>query len=196
MKQYNTIEAFVLAGGKSIRMGSDKGLTLLKGRPMISYILETLQKAELPVRIIANDNAYEVFGSKVHSDIISGKGPMGGLLTAFEHTAADIVLLAGCDMPLVPVEVVKWLLGHADTEKIVAPVPEGHINPLFALYPCSFKQKLKENISSGRLKMAGFVLENKHVLIPFPGKDRPWCFQNVNDPLQIRELEAGWDSFK
>ncbi|MBC9797701.1 molybdenum cofactor guanylyltransferase [Sinomicrobium weinanense] len=192
MKENNTIEAFVLAGGKSTRMGTDKGLALLRGKPMISYILATLQKAELPVRIVANNNAYEVFGLKVYPDMVPGKGPMGGLFTAFEHTTADMVLLAGCDMPLIPVEMVERLLSDTGHDKIVAPVLLGQVNPLFALYPRSLKQKLEEYIASGRLKMTDFILENKHVLLPPVAEEKPWCFQNINDLSQLREVEEKW----
>jgi len=53
--QKRTISIFILAGGKSSRMGRDKGLIPLKGRPMISYLIETIEGLDLPISIISNE---------------------------------------------------------------------------------------------------------------------------------------------
>lgn len=55
MKPEVKIEAYVLAGGKSSRMGKDKGLVLFNGQPMISYVLKALGETGIPFNIIANN---------------------------------------------------------------------------------------------------------------------------------------------
>lgn len=187
-----TIEASVLAGGKSTRMGQDKGLMLLKGKPMISYILDTLQKIKMPTNIIANNTSYNTFGLPVYSDIVSGKGPMGGLLTAFENTTADMVLLIGCDTPLISVELINHLLSLANKEKIIAPRIAGKINPLFALYPRCLKQELEKRMNAGQLKMADFILKNQHILVPYTDQQTSLYFTNVNNPHELLEIEKNW----
>ncbi|HWV74822.1 MAG TPA: molybdenum cofactor guanylyltransferase [Pseudosphingobacterium sp.] len=186
------IEAFVLAGGKSTRMGQDKGLMLLKGKPMVSYILDTLQKINIPTNIIANNSSYHIFGLPVYSDIVSEKGPMGGLLTAFENTTADMVLLIGCDTPLISVELIKHLLSLANKEKIIVPGTAGKINPLFALYPLHLKQSLEERMSTGQLKMADFILKNQHILVDYTAQQISHYFTNINNRHELLELERKW----
>ncbi len=189
-------EAFVLAGGKSSRMGKDKGMVLLKGKPMISYILETLKETGIPVKIIANDPAYETFGFPVYEDVVSEKGPMGGLLTTFKNTEAEVVLLVSCDMPFLNPEAVNMLLEMATRDTIFASTVKERVNPLFALYPVSLKLEIEKRINEGRLKMTDFVLENKHTLVPSLDREMPHIFRNINDEEELKMTEKEWRNLK
>lgn len=187
------IEAFVLAGGKSSRMGTDKGLVQLNGKPMVSYVLKALQETGLPVKIISNNREYEKFGLPVCSDILREKGPMGGLLTAFSNTEAESVLLISCDMPLINAEAINMLLRERDEENITAALVKSRINPLFAAYPVHLKKSLKNAIASEELKMTDFILKNPHTLVPSVGKELPWCFHNINNEQELKEAEKIWN---
>lgn len=187
------IEAFILAGGKSSRMGRDKGLVLLKGRPMISYVLEALGKVKLPIKIIANDASYKSFGLPVVGDVVNEKGPMGGLHTAFQHTQADVAFLISCDMPLISVEAVENLIAEANKVHIVAASVENKVNPLFALYPVGLKALVEENIFSDQLKMTELILTNTHTLVPSIAERMPWCFQNINNKIELKKIEEKWN---
>lgn len=189
MKKELEIEAFVLAGGKSSRMGSDKGVVQLKGKPMISYVLETLQKVGLPVRIIANNKNYESFGFPVVHDVVKDKGPLGGLLTAFENSTADAVVLVSCDMPFLPEESIKRLIKSGDFLTIVAAQVGERVNPLFALYPIKFKQEVEARIFSKRLKMTDFILANKHKLVSSETGKHIGNFRNINTRQELKEAE-------
>lgn len=190
------IEAYVLAGGKSIRMGKDKGLVLFNGQPMISYVLKALYETGISVNIIANNEGYEKFGVPVFSDLVEEKGPLGGLFTAFSYTNAKDVLLMSCDMPLVTSEAIKQLLDKAENNQIIVPTVEGRVNPLFALYPLSLKQEVEERIIGGRLKMTDLILENKHTLVPSIARDNPGVFRNVNNEEELKMTEKQWNNLK
>lgn len=196
MKSEINIEAFVLAGGKSSRMGRDKGLVLLKGAPMISYILETLKQSGLPIKIIANDPAYKTFGFPVYADVITEKGPMGGLLTAFEQSDAEVILLVSCDMPFLTTEAINRLKEMVKTDTIIIFENEGKVNPLFALYPVSLKQDLVKRIKEERLKMTDFVLENKHTLVPSLEREMPHIFRNINNEEELKMTEEEWKNLE
>ncbi|MCM4158292.1 molybdenum cofactor guanylyltransferase [Antarcticibacterium flavum] len=196
MKKAVEVEAFVLAGGKSSRMGRDKGLTLLNGRPMVSYVLKALSKTKIPVKIIANDREYENFNIPVYSDIVAEKGPMGGLFTALSHTKAEAVFLISCDMPLVTAEAIVQLLEFSGKERIVAVTVQGRINPLFAIYPVILKEEVEKRIREGNLKMTDFILENKHTLVPSIVEKFPEIFQNVNTPEELKMTEKKWKDLR
>lgn len=190
------VEAFVLAGGKSSRMGRDKGMVLLQGKPMISYVLEAFENTKIPVNIIANDVAYRSFEFPVYNDIVAEKGPMGGLLTAFENSESGVVFLVSCDMPLISSEAINRLLELADKDAIVAATVGERVNPLFALYPLSLKQEVEERIASGRLKMTDLILENKHTLVPSIAGESPNIFRNVNNEEELKMTEEKWKNLK
>ena len=58
----------ILAGGKSSRMGEDKGLVLLNGKPMIQYVIEALKEVVSDIIIISNNASYNKFRVPVYSD--------------------------------------------------------------------------------------------------------------------------------
>lgn len=192
MKLSVEIEAFVLAGGKSRRMGRDKGLVPVNGKPMISYVLETLKKIKLPVKIIANNAEYEKFELPVCRDVVEEKGPMGGLWTAFHYSEAEVVLLMGCDMPFINPEAINLLLKAADGENITAALVKHRINPLFATYPVHLKESVQNSIASEELKMTDFILRNPHTLVPSVAQEMPWCFRNINNEQELKEAEERW----
>lgn len=187
------LEAFVLAGGKSIRMGRDKGLVEINGKPMISYILEELGKTGLPTSIIANNEEYQKLGFPIFEDFIREKGPIGGLLTAFNNTKAEAVFLLSCDMPLIPLEAINQMIALAKNDQILAVSVEGRVNPLFAIYPVQFKKDVAERIASERLKMIDFISQNRHTLVTSIASGTPWVFQNINDDAELRILKKKWD---
>ncbi len=58
------VNGYILAGGKSSRMGQDKGLMLFNQKPLVQYVLQSLQTVVNKVIIVANNPAYEQFGAK------------------------------------------------------------------------------------------------------------------------------------
>ena len=96
--------AIILAGGKSSRMGSDKGLVLLNGKPMISYIIEILKKMQIPIIIISNNENYKQFGLPVFADIIKEKGPLGGIYTGLKNSKTESNIIVSCDVPFYQIE--------------------------------------------------------------------------------------------
>ncbi|WP_317047297.1 molybdenum cofactor guanylyltransferase [Salegentibacter salinarum] len=192
LKNYKNIEAFVLAGGKSSRMGRDKGLVSLNEEPMILHVLRELETLKISTKIIANNSAYRRFKLPVYSDVIPEKGPMGGLLTAMENTGAEMVLLIACDMPFITASAIERLLKKADKKQIIASMSNQKINPLFSVYPVILKEKIKKSIAAGELKMTDFILKNQHVLLPFEYEQSGKIFKNINTEEERIEAEKKW----
>lgn len=192
MEPSPSIEVFVLAGGKSSRMGRDKGLVPLNGQPMISYILKVLEELALPISIITNRSGYESFGYRVLKDEIQEQGPMGGLYTALQNSSAGSILLVGCDMPLASMEAFCLLIGAAKAGRIAVASAGERINPLFALYPKELVVKVKESLDQGELKMTDLILKNAPILVTSIGEKLPWALKNINDKKELQEVEEKW----
>ncbi|MEO6902558.1 MAG: NTP transferase domain-containing protein [Bacteroidia bacterium] len=75
------ITGIVLAREKSSGMGTDKGLTLLNGKPMMEHILNALFPCVNDILIVANNQNYTTFGYPIYEDVIKDCGPMGGTYT-------------------------------------------------------------------------------------------------------------------
>lgn len=165
-------EAFILAGGKSSRMGRDKGLIEINRRPMIAYLIETLHNLGLETSIVSNNSYYGQFGLPVLPDIIKDQGPLGGLYTAMHHAKAANVLLLSCDMPFIGEEALQKLLGALQPDQIVATLMNGHLNPMPAIYPCRLEEQVKSLILAQKLKMSRWLSEQNPVVVALDNKLR------------------------
>lgn len=181
------IEAFILAGGQSKRMGADKGLIELNGIPMVKYVIDVLNASYFQMKLISGNAAYQKFGLPIYIDVISGKGPMGGLLTALQNTEKEYVILIGCDMPFISQSLLVRLIENLKDEFITVAETNGRINPLLAIYPKTLTKQIQENIDLGRLKMQDFILENPHYLVPMDGIGDidPISLTNINSREEL-----------
>lgn len=82
------IEACILSGGKSSRMGFDKATALLRGRTLLHYAEAAVDACDLSARLIREDQ-------------IESCGPLSGIVTAFLGSDAKRILFLSCDMPFV-----------------------------------------------------------------------------------------------
>src|SRR6266404_414333 len=87
----SSINGFVLAGGKSRRMGRDKASLEWRGHPLLDHMVHLLSTASRQVRIIGRDEL---------PDRIPDCGPLGGILTALEITETTKNLIVALDLPL------------------------------------------------------------------------------------------------
>lgn len=127
----------VLAGGASRRMGRDKALIELDGRPLVARAVAALREARAdPVVVVGGDaEAIRSLGLDHRSDDWPGEGPLGGIITALRALAstAPVAVLA-CDLTdasPIAVRAVAGALGGAD---VAVPVVEGHEEWLHAVW--------------------------------------------------------------
>jgi molybdopterin-guanine dinucleotide biosynthesis protein A len=103
---------FVLAGGQSSRMGTDKALVLLEGRPLVAHALGILREAGLEASLAGGRLALAGFAPMVE-DRQSGLGPLSGICAALATTTARWSVFIPVDLPLLPASLLHYLLGHA-----------------------------------------------------------------------------------
>jgi len=105
---------FVLAGGRSSRMGTDKASLVFRGRPLVAHALEILSGAGLDSSIAGARVALGGYAPVVE-DAEPGLGPLGGIATALASTAARWAIFLAVDLPLLPSSLVRFLLTDAQT---------------------------------------------------------------------------------
>ena len=126
----------ILAGGTSSRMGREKGLVLLRNKPLISYVAKTISEvADEVVVAVAQDmsRAYSKVlgdGFEVYEDSKRDGGPIEGLITALAAAKGDYVLVCPCDTPFLRPEVMESIARFAKGRDGAIPIIRGYIEPL------------------------------------------------------------------
>src|SRR5215210_6020440 len=104
--------AFIQAGGRSSRMGTDKAWVEINGQPLIEYVLAAAQPIVGSLSIIinaANSNAdryarlSEHWDARLLDDLHDHQGPLGGIHTALKNCdVGSAALILACDLPFLP----------------------------------------------------------------------------------------------
>jgi molybdopterin-guanine dinucleotide biosynthesis protein A len=95
------IGGYVLAGGKSSRMGTDKALIELAGKPLVRHAVKKLRRVCMDVRVLGANPELEAYAPIVR-DLHPGCGPLGGMEAALAHSVFDWNLFMPVDMPFLP----------------------------------------------------------------------------------------------
>jgi len=111
---------FVLAGGQSSRMGSDKALIELNGQPLVVHALNILRSAGLTPTIAGAHSDLSEYASMIDD---AGLGPLGGICAALASTSAEYSVFLSVDMPLLPPSLIPVLQQHARLTQSAITVP-------------------------------------------------------------------------
>ncbi|MBK7589705.1 MAG: NTP transferase domain-containing protein [Bacteroidetes bacterium] len=76
------LSVYLLAGGESSRMGLDKGLIELHGKPIIGYIIDAVKQLTNDITIITSNDNYKQFKLPIIEDVYKNMGPASGIDTA------------------------------------------------------------------------------------------------------------------
>lgn len=96
------VNGYVLAGGKSSRMGTDKALLELAGKPLVLRAVEKLRRVCADISILGNRSELEIYAPMIR-DLHEGCGPLAGIEAALSRSEKLWNLFMAVDMPFVPV---------------------------------------------------------------------------------------------
>ncbi|MGB0882066.1 MAG: molybdenum cofactor guanylyltransferase [Vicingaceae bacterium] len=171
--------AIILAGGKSSRMGEDKGIMFLEGKPMVQHIIEVVKPLTEKIIIISNNNKYSQFGYPVFEDITKGKGPLAGILTGLQYSTTDKNLILSCDVPFVNKKLLDLLITNSENSDVVIPEKEDRTHQLIGIYDKSCIPTFKRELANNRLKMKLAIKKLNYKIIDANQIDAQ-VFYNIN----------------
>lgn len=179
----NIVDCYILAGGKSSRMGSDKGLLPFDGQPLVQKIIEQLSPIINEIIIVSNNREYEKFGLKVIEDLIVDKGPAGGIHAALSNAKTEQIFVVSCDMPFITPEAVTYMVQQASQSQITLPLYDGRIQPLFGVYSRQCLPKWTMLIKQGIIKLQAMILHFDLLKVNIENNDlfEESLFTNIND---------------
>ena len=189
----NKITGIVLSGGKSSRMGREKGLCTLYGKPLIEYGVELLLEVCDDVIVSANSNSYDYLGLPVVKDNVPGAGPAGGLSSAIHFSETDDNFILSCDMPFVSNGLIRFILSHKNGHQAVVPVNNGFPEPLCAYYRKDTATVFDNSIKNGIYKIQKVLKNIDTAFINIDqqnGFDNKLLFSNINTGEELKRFEG------
>jgi molybdenum cofactor guanylyltransferase len=189
------IGGYVLAGGKSSRMGTDKSLVRLGGEPLIAHAVQTLKVVCAAVAVLTSNPALESYAPLVrdrHADC----GPIGGIEAALAHSSFEWNLLLPVDVPFLPASFLrKWALRVTAHERTLAAYFEigGKPQPGLLLIRRSARSSIVASIEDGQYKLLPAI----HAAAGGPAlwveriddTDVQQWFANINTPEELVAAE-------
>jgi molybdenum cofactor guanylyltransferase len=146
--------AFILAGGKSSRMGADKAFLELGGRTLLARALQVAETVAQRISIVGDRTKLEALGAVV-DDIYPACGPLGGIHAALLSTMTEFNLILAVDLPFAGPEFLKYLLSEAVHTNAMVTVPRvaGFFQPLCAVYRKGFAAVAERSLQAGKNKI-------------------------------------------
>ncbi len=147
----SSVTAFILAGGKSTRMGRDKAFAPWEGRTLLERALEVVGQVTSNVRIVGAKAKFEKYGTVVE-DIYQERGPLGGIHGALRATTTELNLVLAVDLPYVTAALLEYLVEQAQISSAMVAVPrfaEGW-QPTCAVYRRDFVEIAEVALREGR----------------------------------------------
>jgi molybdenum cofactor guanylyltransferase len=148
------VAAFILAGGKSTRMGADKAFVMLDGRTLLARALELARAVTADVRIVGDRAKFGEFAPVVE-DVFRECGPLGGIHAALRASAAELNLMLAVDVPFVSPAFLQHLIERARGSSAVVTVVHagGGWQPLCGVYRRGFADQAESALGARRYKI-------------------------------------------
>ena len=201
---HTSIAGIILAGGRSSRMGQDKPLTLLAGRPMIAHVAERLKPQVAALACSANGDLKRLrfLDCPILPDqgTSSGEdGPLAGILAGLHwaHSAGHShIVTAPTDAPFLPLDLVERLQSSNTQNHAALAVSQTGPEPLFTLWPCSALPIITKRFEQGERGPRTLLELISYQRVDFEDvEDGPDPFFNVNRPDDLAAAEywiKGW----
>ena len=185
-------DGYLLAGGRSSRMGRDKALLPLGGLPFAERIAREMPVGEGRLLVVGRNSIGGLAGIP---DLRPGLGPLAGIETALADCRADSALVVACDMPFVTRRLLEWLVDRsaAAPGRVVVPVDgDGRLAPLCGVYPRAALPVARELLDAGERRPRALLERFPSLRVEYaeyghlPGADR--FLRNVNTPEEYASL--------
>lgn len=189
------VTAFILAGGKSSRMGSDKAFLPLGGETLLAKALKVARAVSEEVRIVGDAGKFSAFG-RVVEDVYRDQGPMGGIHAALSGSSTDLNLILAVDLPFVEANFLRYLLSRARESGAMVTLPRAvqHLQPLCAIYQPAFAVVAEESLRNGKNKIDSLFARVQTCVIEEAELMRsgfsPSIFRNLNTPDDLEKARS------
>lgn len=187
--------AFLLAGGKSTRMRSDKAFVMFKGETLLARALQLCRAITNNVVIVGDRTKFSPFAPVVE-DIFPGCGPLAGIHAALQASETDLNVVLAVDVPFVTPALLQYLLVQARLSRALVTVPRAGngLHPLCAVYRREFANLAEQALRESSYKIDKlFQAANTNVIeddVLQAAGFSPQLLRNLNTPEELAEAQA------
>ena len=185
------LNGLVLAGGKSQRMGQDKGLIAYHGQPQREYVADLLASfcKETFISFRQGQEKNGILKYPIIEDRFQGLGPFGAIASAFLHQPNHAWLVVACDLPLLDQATLKYLVGNRQASNIAtaynSPVNE-FPEPLIAIWEPKSYPVLLQFLAQGYSCPRKVLINSDVHLLDAPEGHK---LMNVNHPEELEQVK-------
>jgi molybdopterin-guanine dinucleotide biosynthesis protein A len=185
--------AVILAGGQSRRMGSNKALLEIGGKPLISILVERILPVTDRILISSNDvSSYQFLDFPVIPDYFTGHGPLAGFHSTMTRNVCSLYIMLACDLPDLKTPLLQQLVAMAQGFDAAIPrTLDGLAHPLCAIYRRTCLPSVEHALRRGANKVIDPFLEDSLAvrwISPEEGKFEDADLANINTPEDLRNL--------
>ena len=200
----NIKSCIILCGGKSSRMGRDKGSMIIQDKPMIKHVLSTLNhQINEAIIVLNNQDRISKYSKFINpedytytitfvEDEIKDKGPMPGIMTGLSHIKSNYALVLPCDSPYISKNYIATIFSEIDEDyQAIVPYHDNEnrlktSEPLHSVYNKNIVTTIGDLINNDILHIKGLIekIDTKFVLIDNKKIEKKE-FRNLNRPSDI-----------
>jgi molybdenum cofactor guanylyltransferase len=176
MSTSHRLTGFILAGGKSVRMGRDKALLDWHGRTLLEHMVNLMLSASDTVHVVGRDPL---------PDRLPGLGPLSGIATALEASNTDANIVVAVDLPLLTKEFLKYLRSRAElSDDPLIACKIGSDFPLCLAIRRTVLPQILRRLSANKLSIRRLIEDSQSLIIPETELRAagfgPALFRNIN----------------
>ncbi len=183
----------ILSGGGNTRMGQNKAFLRMGDERLIDRTVRLLRALFREVIIVvANPLDYLDQDAAIVTDLLPGRGALGGLYTGLFYAADEYAFVTACDIPFLNRSFLEYMVSLANGYDIVVPAPPDGLQPLHAVYSRRCLPAIRSLLDRNRLQIKELypgqtiLTIEPAVLNAFDPEGR--MFINVNTPEDLRNL--------
>jgi molybdopterin-guanine dinucleotide biosynthesis protein A len=190
MEISTNLSGYILAGGKSSRMGSDKALLLVQDESMMNRMIRLLEPFCKTIAISGEKTGYNEFKVEIVPDLYTDCGPISGIISSLKHSSTEWNLLISVDVPFMNEAFIQYMIFHIGHYDCIIPEHDGRFEPLMGLYNRQIIPVVEEMISQGDYKLMRLLskLKVRYVNCNSLIKQYPRLFVNINLPGDYQSI--------
>jgi molybdenum cofactor guanylyltransferase len=191
------LTAFILAGGRSSRMGRDKAFVALRGRTLLERAMDLAGSITPNVRVVGAKEKFFGVGHTVE-DVFPDCGPLGGIHAALTNTETELNLVLAVDLPFVGRDFLFYLISQASQTRALVTVAQAgeRLQPLCAVYRREFVQAAEKALKKKKNKIDILFEMVETRVISGAEMERmgfsSTMFQNLNTSEELQKAERSF----